>query len=229
MAKVSSTQNNGSSATPTVSVPASAAANQIAIAILTTDQFIDVSTLFPSGFTFGEQVSFQDSELAWGWKRLSGADSGTYTWGNLGASHSYATVCALFDGRDTGNPPVGATGATGLTPTLSPLSPASNAVTALTGDDLVFAQTFDWAVNWAAVTWGNPAGFSALENFDGSTGAVFHPMGSSYKENVSSGSTSATGSATWTDGGTLTARWGAYLIRIPAGASAAGNIAWIKA
>jgi hypothetical protein len=220
VAYVDSTTGTGNSATPSVAVPTGTAAGQIALLFLTTDSpttQIDAGDE-PTGFTVFNQVDMtgDGGHAAALWKRLTGADAGSYTFGNLSIASEYTLQCILFDGRHATDPPV-ATQNVQNTPQSSPITVTATGVTAVAGDDLAWASSPDVT----AVDVGNghdaPSGFTEVEDAEG---ADWTNLSIAYQANVSAG---ATGDISGTFNLTSnTAGWVAYLVRVPAAAAAGG-------
>lgn len=222
MAFRSSTKLNGSSATLSVAVPSGAAINDIAIIKMEFADIRDMTGLLPSGFAvlnvstgFGTWVGA--SAYCEAWKRLSAADSGSYTLSALDTSNMWVMTCELYSGRDTGNPPTcGTWGPSGGVSTGGSFTAAG--VTALAGDDLSYGVGIDWNSSQADVTWTPSSGFTEAQSYSTASWAV---LSTHYKQNVGAGATgSITATATWSGG---TGSYGASLIRIPAAAAPTGN------
>jgi hypothetical protein len=226
MAFHDATANTGQSPTPSVAVPngggaSPLAADDIVILICTIDNSAaDFQTAdWPTGFTelAEASVAVHDGQrVAWGWKRLTAADTGTYTFGSIsGGTPWFCCVAIAFRGRHTTNPPVTSAAATNTGANASPVTVTANEVTAVGGDDLVMIS----APDVDALNIGNghtaPASFTEAEDAE----AGFSNLGVFYRENVSAG---ATGGISATFAMTSGASdWIAGLVRIPAVAGAA--------
>lgn len=81
--------------------------------------------------------------MAAAWKRLTANDSGTYSLTVSNNTINWGLIAVAFSGRDTLNPPVGATAKTSTASNASPITMASNAVTVVSGDDLVWIAGMD--------------------------------------------------------------------------------------
>ena len=138
-----------------VPVPAGATAGDIAVLGL----YLEASgTLtLPSGFTLKYDSGMIGSvRIVVAWKRLSAADSGTYSSSGTGLAGSAG--CSLFSGRvATGDPwdLTSTANATGTTVTCAALSPAAS------GDDL-----WGGASSFAGGTWTPPSGMTERVDSD---------------------------------------------------------------
>lgn len=212
MAYRSSSTNSGSSAAPSVAVPAGVVDGDIILAAIVIDNGASTATL--TGFTqlFQSAMSAVDGQkVALGWRRASG-DSGSYTWGNSGAV-SYAMAAVAFSGRDASNPPTATENKQDSSHT-SPVSVDATGVTALDGDDLCWIDLPD--PNGGAPTHTAPTGYTL--RVDVAANSNFTVIGAATKD-------AATAGATGTVTGTLTLASGAaaycgYLVRIPLAAPA---------
>jgi hypothetical protein len=209
-----STTNSGSSATPSVAVPAGVQAGDIvivAVGIDATAAAFDPADL-PTGFTeLAETDITLDGHTGWvGWKRLSGADAGSYTFGNVGASGDWVCQAIALSGRHATNPPVASATATGSdTTSADPAAIAANGVTAVTGDDLVWVSVPD--VNASGTGNGHtpPASFTEAEDAEN----LWANLSIAYRENVAAG---ATGTVTGSFAFTASTGWATWLVRVPA-------------
>lgn len=216
MAYRSSSQATGGSATPSTPVPAGVQAGDIVILACALDS---ASALFdtadwPTGFTELNEthLTIDGQEAAVGWKRLTGADSGTYTFGNLGASGDYVCMAFAFSGRDTGNPPTLTTNSSNAG-NASPTTITATGLTATAGDDLLFVSAPDVSTspnNGLHGSWSG--GFTERQdqsnNFANGAGASL--------DAVAAG---ATGNFTVSFTHLGNAGWVAWLVRIPAASS----------
>lgn len=216
MAYRSSSSNTGASKNPATTVPAGIAANDIAILTFNLDQSGSWAVTWPTGFTQLrlDSLAGPDGErMGIAWKRCDGSESGSFTITTSAVSSpQWVCQCALFSGRHTTDPPVAATSATNTSANASPVSITSNSVTAVGGDDLCFVASPD--VNATGIANGHtaPSGFTVRQDTENG----FADSGLSTQDNVSAGSTSATGTLALTSGG---AGWTAYLVRIPSASS----------
>lgn len=229
MAFHDATSNTGQSPTPSVAVPngggaAPLQADDEVYIICTIDaSAADFQTAdWPTGFSELDEggVAVHDGQrAAVGWKRLTGADTGTYTFGSVsGGTPWFCCVAIAFRGRHTTNPPVISTIATNTAANASPVTITANGVTAVGGDDLLMIS----APDVDALNIGNghtaPASFTEAEDAE----AGFSNLGVFYRENVSAG---ATGNISATFAMTSgAADWIAWLVRIPTASAPAGSI-----
>jgi len=222
MAYLDSTTNVGNSTTPSVAVPAGVVADDIVILVASTDHSDGVfeAADWPTGFTeLQESVATLDGQVAAiGWKRLTGADSGSYTFGVVNTvSVSWVCQAFAFRGRHTTNPPV-ATAAVNNSANGSPVSVTAGGVTAVEGDDLLWVSAPDVDLSGVVTGHAAPTNYTEKEDyFD----ADWSALSGATRENVSVG---ATGDIT----GTLSlssqsAAWIAFLVRIPAAAAGGGH------
>lgn len=221
MAYRDSTTGSGSSATPSVSVPSGVVADDIVILVAA----IDSSTAdfqtgdWPTGFTelVDANITADGHSVGIGWKRLTGSDAGSYTFGNLGSSAEWVCQAFAFSGRHTTNPPVSSTDSIDNTGNNTPQTPSANGVTAVEGDDLLWlcAPDVDGSGNfsaWSVV----PTNFTSAESQENG----FSNLLGAYRNNVSAG---ATGSISGEFTHSNLSGWGCWLIRIPAAGAAAGQ------
>jgi hypothetical protein len=149
-AQRSSASSNGTGTTPSVTVPTGVATDDIIIIACQIDAAAaDFQTAdWPTGFT---ELAESDNPAgqpdgqthAIGWKRATGADSGTYTFGNVGASGDWICEAVAFSGRDTTNPPIISSTALNTSSNASGVSVTANGVTALANDDLMWVGSLD--------------------------------------------------------------------------------------
>ncbi|MEO5664034.1 MAG: hypothetical protein ABIR39_12190 [Nocardioides sp.] len=160
MAYRSSTIHPGATtATPAYAVPAGAAADDIAVVGMFTQDAGAITP--PAGFTLKYDSGIVNAyRHVIFWKRLTGADSGSYTFTMAGSSYCEGT-CVLFSGRATTGDP--------FTATDSATDPSNTAitVTALTAaasDDLVgFAHQFNGGA------WTPPSGMTERQDASASS------------------------------------------------------------
>lgn len=218
MAYRDSTTAAGSSATPSVAVPTGVQADDIVILSCTIDASAARFTgKFPTGFTILEEVGTgpDGGRNAIGWKRLTGADTGSYTFASLGASDTWIAQAFAFSGRDTGNPPTLAS-TNNSTSHASPVTATVPTITALSGDDLLTINMPDVSASgvFNAYT-ARPSGYTIAETQE----SGFVNAAGDYKENVAAG---ATGTSTYVF--TLTSGssgWYVARVRIPSGSTPA--------
>lgn len=153
-------------ATIAVPVPASAANLDIAVAGIYMESTAAITGI-PTGFT--NKVSLQNTAATRGrldvfWKRLTGADSGTYTFSWTGATFT-AAACGLWSGRATSGDPfdnfVGGTGSAESTAGVTTLNVAGAPGTAL-GDAVGF-----WTNVNGGATFTAPASYTQQQAVSG--------------------------------------------------------------
>jgi hypothetical protein len=126
-------------------VPAGAAADDIAIVHIWLETASTTITGVPSGFTLDTQVNHSGSTRFWQhrqyWKRLTAADTGSYTF-TLSQSDGEMGTCALYSGRVTSGSPYDVATVTASAPagteTLTNC-PSTQITTITDGCDLVWA------------------------------------------------------------------------------------------
>jgi len=217
MAFRSSSGNHGISGAISTAVPAGVAIDDIVVLVISVDGTgTDFSTLFPAGFTFDDQqtITLDGQEAAWAWKRLTAADSGSYSM-DPGNSAQWACSCFAFSGRDTGNPPTASAANVNSAGIASGGNVSANGVTALAGDDLLWVVGFDMGSgSISSHTLAGPSGFTVRED---DANGDWSWTGGATKENVGAGATGTeTGTATFA--GPTSAGYAAWLVRIPAAA-----------
>lgn len=220
MGYLSSTTNAGNSATPSTAVPAGVASGTIILLACSID---NTAALFdpadwPTGFTELSEVgtTADGQRMAIGWKRATGADSGSYTFGNLGSSGDWVCQAVAFSGRHATNPPVVSTAATNNTLNATPVTVTANGVTAVAGDDLCWVSAPDTnaANNGAGHT--PPTGYT--ERQDAMSGWANLSMAT--VDNVAAGATGTVSGTFALIGGSARAGWAAWLVRVPAASGA---------
>ena len=218
MAYRDSTVGTGSSATPSCAVPASVAIDDIVILVASIDSSAAVFDTgdFPTGFTrFADtNITADGQSVGIGWKRLTAADSGSYTFGDVGGSGDWVCEAFAFSGRHTTNAPEH-TAAVQNTGSSNP-SPAATGVTAVEGDDLLMVSALDTAGDASTTLHVAPTNYTEREDTDN----VWTCLAGFTRENVSAGATGTITATTVTS--PETAGWAAYLVRIPV-ASAGGR------
>lgn len=227
MAYHDSTTANGIDTSPSVAVPnggggSPLAADDIVILILTLDNAaISIAAgSLPSGFTeIAEVDNSLDGQTTWlGWKRLTGADTGSYTFGDLGDENDWVLNAIAFRGRHTTDPPVKSTDASSNSGNTSPVSITANGVTAVSGDDLCWVGAADVSATGIANVFTQPTDFTSAESGE----RAFSWAGAAYRNNVSAGATgSITGTLTLTSG---TSGWVAWVVRIPSAADSVDDL-----
>lgn len=142
---------NGTSSAP-VPVPAAAATNDIAVVGIYIEDTVTITP--PAGFT--QKVDLRTSAIARGglvvyWKRLTGADSGTYTFTWTGTPWRGAN-CGLWSGRVTsGDPFDGTVGTAESTTSVTTLNVSTSPAQA-NGDAVGFWTNFNGGCSFTPPT-----------------------------------------------------------------------------
>jgi hypothetical protein len=217
-AGTATTVAGGGSASVTPGSPAGFAANDILIIYLSHDSD-PVTYTWPSGFTqlYKDTLTLDGQTQAAAWKRAAGGDTLTVT--RSATTGAIVAQCAAWSGRDTTNPPVGATTATNNSANASPTTLTANAVTALAGDDLAWIGGLDVTAASTTATFTQPTGYTS-QGSSIDTAQKLSIVALANLDNASAGST-GTVSGTLTHSGN--AGWAAYLIRIPAAGGGGGG------
>lgn len=214
MAYRSSSNNSGSGTNPSVGVPASVATDEIIILLCSIDAqaaAFDPAD-WPTGFTELDEtdITHDGQTFAVAWKRTTGADSGTYSFGNVGSTNDWTVIALAFSGRHTTNPPVSSTVSVSNAANNTPLTVNANGVTAVTGDDLAWIAATDMNNGTSVPACAPPASYTERKD----VGANWAYATAATRDNVSSGATgTVSGTYTWTS---ATSGYAAWLIRIPA-------------
>ena len=232
MAYHDSTTASGASETPSVAVPNAGgasplAADDIVILVAALDDVTSTAAAgdWPTGFTeLGEaQPSGDGHAVVVGWKRLTAADTGSYTFGSLdgggGTTPDWVCQAFAFRGRHTTDPPVMSTIAVNNANNTSPVSVTANGVTAVGGDDLIMISAPDVRGSGIGNGHATPTDFTEREDAEN----AWSNLAGFTRENVSAG---ATGNITATfshTGGATGSGWAAILIRIPSVPAAGGG------
>jgi hypothetical protein len=134
------TLNYATRTTVAITVPSSAAAGHIAIVDLYYEGSATTVTGVPTGFTREAACGpFNNMHLDRYWKRLTGADTGTYSF-TVSANVNTMAQAILLSGRmSSGSPFDTSTGATVTGGTASGSPPALTLTATTTGVDLLFA------------------------------------------------------------------------------------------
>lgn len=210
------TTAGANSSTASVAVPTGVQSGDIVILTCTVDRTdIDLTTKWPANFVnINMGTATGDGQrVGAAYKRLTGADSGSYTLSGLGFATEWICQAIAFSGRHATNNPV-ASLATDSSANTSPVSVNASTVTALSGDDLVMISGPDVSATGVGNGHTPPAGYT--EATDAEQG--FSNLSIAYKENVSAGATgTVTASFALTSGNS---GWVAFLIRIPSASSA---------
>lgn len=220
MAYRDSTTATGNSQTPAVAVPAGVAADDIvllAAAIDITAAAFDPAD-WPTGFTelAEADVTLDGQSMAVGWKRLTGADAGSYTFGSVTAGAApWVCQAVALSGRHVTDPPVVSANATSNAANTSPVTITANGVTALAGDDLVHFSMPDVNTTGAGTGHTAPAGYTKREDDE----LTFANLSIATLDNAGAGATGTVAATFTMSGGT--AGWAAWLVRVPAAAGGA--------
>lgn len=215
MAYRSSSSNSGNSTTPSTAVPSGAAIDDIVFLFATVDDGGgDFATGdWPTGFTeLGEQPLTGDGQtVAVGWKRLTAADTGSYTFGAVtGVARDWVCQAVCFSGRHTTTAPTISTVATNNSANASPVTVTANGLTAASGDDLLWISGPD--LRQTGVTVNHTAPTNYTERQDATS--AWSSLSCATRDNVGAGATgTVSGSFTISSG---TAGWLAWLIAVPA-------------
>lgn len=227
MAYKASSNNAASSNAPSVPVPAGAAAGDIAVIVLASDDtgwnLSQAGGRWPTGFNvvMDADVTTDGESIGAAWKRLAGADSGSYSFGTMASGNEWAAACALWDGRSASDDPVASTVASSSAGNTSPVTATANGVTAVAGDDLAYIVGHDVAGTALAYN-----GSTAPTNFTSRQDVELSPFGwasvfIASRDNVTAG---ATGSIAGTFALSAdTAGWAAVVLRIPVAGVPADN------
>jgi len=216
MAYRDSTSAIGTSTSCVVAVPTGVQADDIVILVGTVDGSGNTFTgNWPAGFTQFYQTNLtggDGQQMACAWKRLTGADSGNYTFGSLDAgAPGWVAQAVAFSGRHTTDAPV-ATAATDETgDNTTPVSIVASGVTAIAGDDLLWIAAPDVSATGVANGFTAPSSPTFVEREDEENG--FSALSIATLDAASAGATGAiTGTLALSSGN---ANWTAYLVRIP--------------
>ncbi len=212
MAYRSSSTGSGNGFQPATAVPAGAASGDIMILAATIDASAAVFDTgdWPTGFTELSEVgmTLDGQRAAIGWKRLSGADSGSYTFGDVGSIGDWIAQAYAFSGRHATDPPT-LTTATSNASNASPVSVNASTITAVSGDDLLWVSAPD--VNASGIATGHTAPTDYAERQDVEN--AWSNLAGASRDNVSAGATgTVTGTLTLASGAS---GWTAWLVRIP--------------
>lgn len=215
MAVIDSTTNSSNSTTTkSVAIPTGVVNGTIVLLAVTMDNTGNIdSGHYPAGFTELVEIDLAtDGQLcSVAWKRATGPESGTYTYGAIGGSNWVVQAIAL-SGRHATDPPVAGTANVQDSALTSPITVSANGVTAVAGDDLVFFSFPDVTATGIGNGHTAPSGYTKQEDDE----LAFSNLSISTKENVSAGATgTVSGTFALTSG---TAAIAGVLIRVPAAA-----------
>lgn len=219
MAYLDSTTGSGSGASLSCAVPAGVASGDIVVLAATIDAPNPVTFSWPASFTQLANVAVTAENQAVGsaWKRLTGADAGTYTVTTGGVSSEWILQATAFTGRHATDPPT-ASSAQQNTLQSSPVSVNAATVTAVAGDDLCWISGPD--VNAGDIGTGHTAPPSYTEREDTENG--WCNLSAATWDNVSAGATgTVTGTFALASG---QAGWAAVLVRVPAAAGGGATV-----
>ncbi len=210
----SSTYNDSTSVS--VPVPAGAAANDTVVVIASVDN--NTATISPpSGGSWTaldqkQQNSPDGQSSAVFWKRLTAADTGTYTFtSTMSAWFDVATID--FTGANTTNPPTISTANINTSLNASPITVTANGLTIASGDALMYVGAMDSNGQYAS-GWGTPAGFTdgPLEPASGTSWTQIY---TATKTGAAAGATGNVSATLYDSTGGFGAGYTAWLVRIP--------------
>jgi hypothetical protein len=213
----STSAGGGGTATPTTNVPASVAADDIVILVASSDSEAGASFTgkWPAGFTqfFDDDISGPDGQsVGIAWKRLTGADAGTYALTNIGSTNDWAIVAVAFSGRSTSSDPT-CNHSINTSSNATPVSATASSVTPAAGDDLLFVAALDpTSSHLADNSTTAPSGYTERQDVPSTAGWAVIEAAS--KDNVSAGATGSVSSSTTLTSGA--SGWAAYHILLPA-------------
>lgn len=185
----SNTGNDLNTTTKSPAVPSGAATNDVMVAVLSRWTTATAFTTIPTGFTdWGTTYLSGDSQanVHIFWKRLSGADTGTYTWAWTagGNDWSHAHVFCASGCATTGNPIEGVNGWAGTAGTFG-----STSVTTVTQPLLIWSTYND-----TSGTHTPPTSFTEVIDFD-SGSAAWRVPGTTGTQTASGGSVTSSSAA----------------------------------
>jgi hypothetical protein len=217
VAYLDSTSATGNTTTPNVAVPTGVAAGDIVILAATIDSTTAAFDTgdWPTGFTeLAEARPTADTQqIAVGWKRLTGADAGSYTFGAVDSgARPWVCQAFAFTGRHATDPPVISTSAVNNTANASPVTITANGVTAVAGDDLLMISGPDVTSDNGGNGHTAPASYTEREDAELS----WSNLAGFSRDNVSAGATGTVSATFVTSAGN--SGWAAWLVRIPAAA-----------
>jgi hypothetical protein len=223
MAYRDSTTASGASATPAVAVPTGVAADDIVILAATIDSTAAAfdSGDLPTGFVEMVELDLTgDGQTTWvGYKRLTGSDAGSYTFGNVGGSADWVCQAIAFSGRHTTNNPEISSNSVSNAANASPVTVTANGVTAVAGDDLLWISIPDNRAGQGG-THTPPSSPAYSEKEDAQNGWAVLSLAT--KENDAGGATgTVAGVLTLT---TSTSGWAAWIVRIPEAGGGGGVV-----
>lgn len=184
----SNTGNDLQDTSRSPAVPSGASVNDVMVAIITRWESPNPNTPItpPSGFTqAGSQVTAGDAKINVYWKRLTGADSGTYTFSWSGSMWSHAHVFCMTGVKTSGDP-IGS-------------HFASWTGTAGTFGSVQLTTSFEPGLVWSTYNDTNgthtpPTSFTEVIDFDCGSGAYYLP-GTTGTHTASNGSVTSSSNA----------------------------------
>jgi hypothetical protein len=171
------------SSSESVPVPSGAAANDIALVALEMWEIDNPTVTVPSGFTLVTTVINGSQKLKVFWKRLTGADTGTYNFSWSGDQWHQAQ-CILFTGVKTTGDPIGANFDTDT-------ATASTAPTTTVSTAFVPGLAH-WVANENPVTHTPPSSFTEVQDANLLTTGYRLPGSSGLQSAASAGLSSST-------------------------------------
>jgi hypothetical protein len=210
VAYLDSTTAEGSSTTPSVSVPSGVQADDIVI-LAVSQGFTsgDFTAAWPSGFSELADLNITSGigrSVGVAWKRLTGADSGSYTLGSTGTNANW--ICQAYAFRGPLVPAI--TSQINESANSSPVTATAPGHTALAGDDLlwlVMAEPSDSGGYNGATA---PTDYTEQEDAENSGGFV--AVAGATRDSVGAGATGdVSGTFALSSG---TAGWAAFLVRL---------------
>lgn len=220
MAYVDSTANSSNSViAKSVAVPTGVQADDIIIIVVTTDATANFdSGHYPTGFVELAEIdnTLDGQTSAVGWKRATGADTGTYDFISSPGGSNWVCVAICLRGRHTTDPPTISSAANNSANT-NPVTVSAATVTASTGDDLVWISSPDVNTSGAGNGHTAPTGYTKQEDAEN----AFSNICVATKENASAGATGSVDGTFALTGGT--SGWAAYLVRVPVASVGGGG------
>jgi hypothetical protein len=202
----SSSTNSGNSGNPNTAVPSGATTQDIVVCIASND-YVTSTYTWPAGFTelydVDNTTDGQSHSVAW--KRLTQADTGSYTATVSAGPGDWVMQCAAFSGR-AGVPT--ATGNFENTTGGSPVDMFATSLTAYQGDDVLWMVGLDTQVSTPGVSIAPPSGYTERQETSNSWTTVEIAT----LDNVPAGDTGGpTGTAT---SSSANGGWYVFLVRM---------------
>lgn len=203
--------------TPNTTVPTGVATDDIIILAATIDSPSATFTgKWPAGFTqfYDSKCTADGQSSGMAWKRATGADSGSYTLADVGATSYWVCQAAAFSGRHTTTAPT-ATEAIQNTAQSSPVSVDATGFTANTGDDACWIGVPDVKTSGVGNGMTPPSGYTERQDAE----ETWSNMSIATLDNLSAGATGTiSGSFALTSS---TSGWTAWLVQLPPAGGAA--------